>query len=662
MHLPRSFLLLLLLMVFSVSIPIGSCFAPGNAELPSLLIAPIVRATNRTRVLQGQFLVQCADRSRNEQVQLALPNLMASLTAASVITAGVLPFGVSVAPTIGFSYDSALIGFSLRLDVTAAAGLPPGLTLQRVYDLSLNALAQVDGVVLIEEDAEVSTIGMQSQETDLWHMDRVDQRGRNNDDRYYYNTTASNVHAYILDTGIRKSHSEFETRADWVFSAFDAKGASTVNAQDGHGHGTHVAGTVGSRSYGLAKAVRLHAVKVLDDKGAGSDSGVIAGLDWVAKNRILPAVGVMSLGGGISSSLDTAVKNCIKTGVVIVVAAGNSNSSACAVSPAHVDTAITVAASDPNDRRAWFSNWGACATLFAPGVGIVSVSHQDDSSSTTMSGTSMAAPHVGGAVALYLAQYPKSTPAQVKNDIICFSTKDGVSDTQGTPNRLLFTFTNQGGAAAESTPGATKPSTDGAASDSQPTGNNQFEQCTSASPCVGPVTATLTSTAPIASFVYNSTMGGFHRAWLQYNTGGGTILKPQNVQNSLFLHQWSDESQSWNVVASATDSNNAKNIMWQDSASTGSTFAWTIQAKGYTPSTITLTYKLPSAPVEQDDNNKPGADVCSATTTYDPNPEDPNNVGQDPNGRRNAAGDLAAASGFMQIITLLACLTLFIQA
>jgi subtilisin family serine protease len=596
----------------------SAAFAPGGSTPPLLSSAPILRAQNRSAVLTGSFVVQTESEQRNQEIQTGLPVIMAALTS-TVGVAGPLPIGVGLSAQVTFSYDTVLVGFAVQLSVTtspAGSPLPGSLTTQSVIDVGVNALAAVDGVLQIEEDAEVFSQALVEQATPNWHLDRVDQRPTAGDGKYYFNTTASNVHAYVIDTGIRKTHQDFEGRADWVYNAFCTSSCSPAKADDDQGHGTHVAGTLGSKTFGLAKKVNLHAVKVLDSKGSGSDSGVIAGLNFVAKNAKFPAVAVMSLGGGISSSLDTAVKNCVNAGVVIVAAAGNSNETACGVSPAHVDTIITVSASDSSDTRASFSNWGSCSTLFAPGLSITSLSFSSDTDTTVMSGTSMAAPHVAGAVALYLAQHPKATPAQVKSDLICYSTKGAITDDQGTPNRLLFTFTNVNPASSSPPPQSTDPN-------APPSGNNQNEQCTSDSPCQGPYSGSLTSSVKVVSYVYNASVGGFHRGWLNYNNGG-TLLNP--VSNKLELSYYDDSKQTWSVVASATDSNNAKNIMYQTSAK--GTFAWTVTAQGYTPSSFTLSYKSPAAPAPQPAQPTPSpVDQCSATKNFEPNPNNPNQPG-----------------------------------
>jgi subtilisin family serine protease len=267
-----------------------------------------------------------------------------------------------------------------------------------------------------------------------WGLDRVDQRNLPLDRKYTSPSTASNVNAYIIDTGIRTTHSDFGGRA--------RVGTDTVgdgrNGQDCNGHGTHVAGTVGGSSFGLAKGVNLFAVRVLDCNGSGTNAGVIRGVDWVTANARKPAVANMSLGGGASTALDNAVKRSIAAGVTYAVAAGNENQNACNVSPSRVPDAITVGATDANDSRASFSNFGTCVDIFAPGVNIVSAAISSNTARATLSGTSMASPHVAGAAALVLAKNPGFTPKQVRDSLVNSGTPDKVRNPAGSPNKLLF--------------------------------------------------------------------------------------------------------------------------------------------------------------------------------------------------------------------------------
>jgi subtilisin family serine protease len=269
-----------------------------------------------------------------------------------------------------------------------------------------------------------------------WGLNRIDQGYVvPPSNRYIYSTTASNVHAYVLDTGINMTHTDFGGRA--------VSGIDTVNndadASDCNGHGTHVAGTIGGSAYGVAKGVSLVGVRVLDCAGNGSYAGVIAGVDWVTANAIKPAVANMSLTGGGYTALDTAVQNSIASGVTYAVAAGNNNLDACGFSPARVPEAITVAASDNMDRRASFSNFGACADIFAPGVGITSAWIGSTTATNTINGTSMATPHVAGNAALLLAGSPTATPADIFNWMRIGSTPGTITDVAGSPNRMLKT-------------------------------------------------------------------------------------------------------------------------------------------------------------------------------------------------------------------------------
>ncbi|CRK59994.1 Alkaline serine exoprotease A precursor [Alloactinosynnema sp. L-07] len=290
-------------------------------------------------------------------------------------------------------------------------------------------------VAYVEAD-QVMSIAADQLNPPSWGLDRVDQRDLPLNQKYTYATTASNVNAYIIDTGINLTHNDFGGRA--------VSGRDTVDndndATDCQGHGTHVAGTVGGSAYGLAKGVRLIAVRVLNCSGSGTNAGVIAGIDWVTANHTKPAVANMSLGGGASTTLDDAVRRSITAGVTYAVASGNSNANACNYSPARVAEALSVNASDINDARASFSNFGTCTDLFAPGVNITSAWIGGAGATNTISGTSMASPHVAGAAALYLAANPSATPATVNAAIVNAATPNKITNPgTGSANRLLFT-------------------------------------------------------------------------------------------------------------------------------------------------------------------------------------------------------------------------------
>ncbi|WP_374984403.1 S8 family peptidase [Streptomyces fradiae] len=295
----------------------------------------------------------------------------------------------------------------------------------------LDELRRDSRVLSIEEDQRVAATATQTNAP--WGLDRIDQRsGRNG--TYTYNRNGAGVTAYIIDTGIDTGHADFAGRARNVFDAFGG------NGQDCNGHGTHVAGTVGGTTYGVAKGVQLRGVRVLDCQGSGSFSGIIAGFDWVRQNAVKPAVANASLGGGYSAALNNAATALANSGVHLAVAAGNENQNACNVSPASASGTITVAASDSSDRKASFSNYGNCTDLYAPGVSITSA--RAGGGSTAMSGTSMASPHVSGVAALYKSAYGDASSATVNNWLVNNSTANVIGGNySGTPNRLLFKST-----------------------------------------------------------------------------------------------------------------------------------------------------------------------------------------------------------------------------
>ncbi|GAA2529812.1 MULTISPECIES: S8 family peptidase [Streptomyces] len=325
--------------------------------------------------------------------------------------------------TLTHVYRSSVRGFAAKMTAAQA---------QR--------LATDPRVAYVEQDARVRINATQSNAT--WGLDRIDQRQLPLDGSYTYNTTASNVRVYVIDTGVRVTHSEFGGRA--------SIGTDTIgdgqNGNDCNGHGTHVAGTTAGSTYGVAKAASIIGVRVLDCQGSGTISGVVAGVDWVTANAVKPAVANMSLGGGANSTLDAAVQNSIASGVSYAVAAGNGNQGgkaqdACKYSPARVPEALTVGATDKTDTKASWSNYGTCLDLFAPGVGITAAWNTGDTATNTISGTSMATPHVAGAAALYLADHPSATPAQV-SDALTANATTGVVKSAGTgsPNKLLYSL------------------------------------------------------------------------------------------------------------------------------------------------------------------------------------------------------------------------------
>jgi subtilisin family serine protease len=323
----------------------------------------------------------------------------------------------------------------------------PGFTV-RASEAKARQLAANPAVAYVEQDRQVHIAGTQTSPPS-WGLDRLDQQALPLSKSYTYPSTAANVTAYVIDTGVRLSHTDLAGR---VRSGYDFVDTDT-DASDCQGHGTHVAGTIAGTSHGVAKAAKIVAVRVLDCTGSGTYSAIIAGVDWVTKNAVKPAVANMSLGGSTSAALDTAVRTSIASGVTYAVAAGNDNVDACTKSPAHTTEAITVAATDPADTRASFSNYGTCVDIFAPGVNIVSAANSGDTGTATMSGTSMATPHVAGAAALVLAATPTATPAQVAATLTSTATTGKVAAAgTGTPTLLLHT-----GTPAPTTPPATTP-------------------------------------------------------------------------------------------------------------------------------------------------------------------------------------------------------------
>ncbi len=380
------------------AVAVGMTFpaAPAAGATPS---HPVVSASGRA--IPGQYIVTLKD---------------------GVATRGFAK-ALQIRPT--YVYSSAVTGFAARLTSGQVRALQRSASVTRIEQDSVVTASRESAPVKAMATQTVSTTG------GLYGLDRIDQRNLPLSGTYTYNTTASSVRAYVIDTGIATSHTQFGGRA---MNVYDALGG---NGQDCNGHGTHVAGTIGASTYGVAKASLLRGVRVLGCDGSGSTSGIIAAVDWVRTNHIKPAVANMSLGGGYSSTLNTAVNNLANAGVAIAVAAGNENANACNVSPASASNAVTVAASDRTDTRASFSNYGSCVDTYAPGVGVTST--WLNGGTNTISGTSMASPHVAGVMALYKGTYGDAASSTVNSWIVNNATTGVIkSNPTGTVNRLLY--------------------------------------------------------------------------------------------------------------------------------------------------------------------------------------------------------------------------------
>ncbi|WNE99456.1 S8 family peptidase [Streptomyces luomodiensis] len=387
-----------------------------------------------------------------------------AVAAATAVTAGVfvaVPAGAATAPAEGKVYgtqaanavDGSYI-VMLKGDKSVKAAEQGkdlaeqyGGKLRRTYDSAINGfsasglteteakrLAADPSVAKVVQNHRYTIKGTQ-ENPPSWGLDRIDQEDTQGDDAYNYPDSAGEgVTAYVIDTGVRSSHKDFEGRATSGFDAVD----NDDDADDGNGHGTHVAGTIAGAEHGVAKKANIVAVRVLDDQGSGTTEQVVAGIDWVTENHQGPSVANMSLGGSPDEALDAAVQKAIDSGVTFAVAAGNESSDASQSSPARVEDAITVASSTDQDEQSDFSNYGSVVDIYAPGSDITSDWNTGDDATNTISGTSMATPHVVGAAAVYLSGHQDAKPADVAQALTDGATADKISNPgEGTPNKLL---------------------------------------------------------------------------------------------------------------------------------------------------------------------------------------------------------------------------------
>ncbi|WP_328223278.1 MULTISPECIES: S8 family peptidase [unclassified Streptomyces] len=380
----------------------AALFTVGAATATPAVAAPAegkIVGANAENAVQGSYIVTLKE---------SLPFKAASSKGKAVATR----YGAEVQQT----YKKALNGYATEMTEAEAK--------QLAADPAVAAVA-VNKTVHMSDTQTGAT----------WGLDRIDQADLPLDSSYTYPSSAgSGVTAYIIDTGVRITHTDFGGRASYGYDAVD----DDSSADDGNGHGTHVAGTVAGTTYGVAKAADIVAVRVLDDEGSGTTAGVVAGIDWVTENAQFPAVANMSLGGSADSTLDAAVTNSIAAGITYAVAAGNDNANASSYSPARVASAVTVGASTSADARSSFSNYGSSLDIFAPGSSITSASNSSNTATATYSGTSMASPHVAGAAAVYLGENPSASPSAVTTALTSAasaSTLTGVGT--GSPNLLL---------------------------------------------------------------------------------------------------------------------------------------------------------------------------------------------------------------------------------
>ncbi len=386
---------------FLAGIGIVSTVAVSLLAVPAQAAEGEIRSADAAEKVPNSYVVKLKDTPASVSATEATANAVAARNGGGVDRV----------------FGSALRGFTVKLSERQA-----------------KRLAADPAVEYVEQD-QVFRADTTQANPPSWGLDRIDQASLPLSSSYNYTSTGSGVNVYVIDTGVRISHSTFGGRAKNGYDFVD----NDAVAQDGNGHGTHVAGTIAGSTYGVAKAATVYGVRVLDDAGSGTTAGVVAGIDWVTANAIKPAVANMSLGGGASTTIDAAVNRSIAAGVTYAVAAGNSNANASSYSPARVANAITVGATTNTDARASYSNYGSVLDIFAPGSSITSSWSTSDTATNTISGTSMATPHVAGVIARYLQNNTSATPAQVASALTSGATAGKVTSAgSGSPNRLLY--------------------------------------------------------------------------------------------------------------------------------------------------------------------------------------------------------------------------------